>query len=207
MLSDGKTIAIMLENLSEYKIILASNSPRRKELLSGLDLEYEVKTLPDVEETYPESLWKEEIPIYLAQLKADAYKEKMESDTLLITADTIVWLNDKVYGKPANEADAKEMLRTLSGKTHEVITGVCITSREKQKAFYAVSQVKFASLEEEEINYYIEKYRPYDKAGAYGVQEWIGYIGVESLTGSFYNVMGLPVRMLYSYLKEWKMEN
>jgi septum formation protein len=203
MLSDGKTMEIMLENLSKYKIILASNSPRRKELLSGLDLDYEVKTLPDVEETYPGNLKKEEIPVYLAQLKADAYKEKMESNTLLITADTIVWLNGNVYGKPANEVEAKEMLRTLSGKTHEVITGVCITSREKQKAFYAVSQVKFASLEEEEINYYIGKYKPYDKAGAYGVQEWIGYIGVESLTGSFYNVMGLPVRMLYRYLKEW----
>ena len=194
---------VMLENISKYKIILASNSPRRKELLSGLDLNYEVKALPDVDESYPGHLWKEEIPVHIAKLKADAYKEFLGEDTLLITADTIVWLNGHVYGKPNDEEDAKVMLRTLSGNTHEVITGVCITSREKQKAFYAISSVKFASLDEEEINYYVKKYKPYDKAGAYGVQEWIGYIGVESLTGSFYNVMGLPVRMLYKYLKEW----
>jgi septum formation protein len=194
---------VMLENLSKYKIILASNSPRRKELLTGLDLEYEIQTLPDIEETYPDNLWKEEIPVYIAQSKADAYKEKMQENTLLITADTVVWLEGKVYGKPDGKADAKEMLRILSGKIHEVITGVCITSSERQEVFFAVSQVKFALLEEKEINYYIEKYKPYDKAGAYGIQEWIGYIGVESFTGSFYNVMGLPVRMLYKYLKEW----
>jgi len=193
----------MLENLSKYKIVLGSNSPRRKELLSGLDLNYEVKTLPDVEETYPETLWKEEIPVYLAKLKAEAYRKLMEEDSLLITADTIVWLEGKVFGKPINEEDAKEMLRALSGKTHEVITGVCLTTKEKQKAFYAVSSVKFALLDEAEIDYYVKKYKPYDKAGSYGVQEWIGYIGVESLSGSFYNVMGMPVRMLYMYLKEW----
>jgi septum formation protein len=193
----------MLENLSKYKIILASNSPRRKELLAGLDLKYEVKTLPNVEEIYPDNLWKEEIPVHIARLKAEAYKEKMQENTLLITADTIVWLNGNVYGKPADKKEAKEMLRILSGKTHEVITGVCITSYRLQKTFYAVSQVKFASLDGDEIDYYVEKYKPYDKAGAYGVQEWIGYIGVESLTGSFYNVMGLPVRMLYGHLKEW----
>jgi septum formation protein len=203
MLLAGKK-SIMLENLAKYKIVLASNSPRRKELLSGLDLVYEVKTLPYIEEIYPDNLWKEEIPVYLARLKADSYKSQMEAETLLITADTIVWLNGKVYGKPLNETDAKKMLLALSGKPHEVITGVCLTSREKQMLFYAVSQVKFASLDENEINYYVEKYKPYDKAGAYGVQEWIGYIGVESLSGSFYNVMGLPVRMLYGYLKEWK---
>jgi septum formation protein len=195
----------MLENLSKYKIILDSNSPRRKELLSGLDLAYEVKVLPNIEETYPKTLWKEEIPVYLAKLKADAYKEWMEEDTFLITADTIVWLEGKVFGKPESEEGAKKILRSLSGKTHEVITGVCLTTQEKQQAFYAVSSVKFAQLEEEEIDYYVKKYKPYDKAGAYGVQEWIGYIGVESLSGSFYNVMGMPVRMLYKYLKEWKL--
>jgi septum formation protein len=197
----------MLENLSKYKIILASNSPRRKELLAGLDLEYEVKTLPDIEETYPGNLWKEEIPLYIARSKAEAYRNGMQENTLLITADTIVWLEGKVYGKPEGATEAKEMLRTLSGKTHEVITGVCITDSERQKTFCAVSQVKFALLEETEIDYYVEKYKPYDKAGAYGVQEWIGYIGVESLTGSFYNVMGLPVKMLYKYLKTWSIEN
>ncbi|MCC8146005.1 MAG: Maf-like protein [Bacteroidales bacterium] len=193
----------MLENLSDYKIILGSNSPRRKELLSALDIPFEIKTLPDVDESYPATLWKEEIPVYLAKFKAQAYENFLQDDTLLITADTIVWLSGKVYGKPENEEDAKNILRILSGKTHEVITGVCMTSKQKQKAFYAVTHVKFAPLKEEEIDYYVEKYKPYDKAGAYGVQEWIGYIGVESVKGSFYNVMGLPVRMLYMYLKEW----
>jgi septum formation protein len=192
-----------LKTSLKYKIILASNSPRRKELLSGLDLDYEVKTLPDVDESYPDKLWREEIPVYVARQKANTYKDFIEKDTLWITADTIVWLDGQVFGKPKNEEEAKEMLRALSGKTHEVITGVCLTTHEKQKVFHAVSEVKFAPLEEEEIDYYIKKYKPYDKAGAYGVQEWIGYIGVEQLNGSFYNVMGLPVKMLYDCLKEW----
>jgi len=193
----------MLENLSKYKIVLGSNSPRRKELIFGLDIPCEVVALPDVDESYPNTLWKEEIPVYLARLKAEIYRKFMNNDTFLITADTIVWLNGQVYGKPIDETDAKEMLRALSGRTHEVITGVCLTTCEKQRTFYAVSSVKFAVLEENEIDYYVRKYKPYDKAGAYGVQEWIGYIGVESLNGSFYNVMGLPVRLLYKYLKEW----
>lgn len=193
----------MLKNISNYKLILASNSPRRQELLAGLDIDFEVRTLPDVEESYPKTLWKEEIPVYIAKQKADAYKNYLEENTLLITADTIVWLDGKVYGKPENEQEAKDMLQILSGQTHEVITGVCLTGQEKQETFYALSKVKFAGLEPDEINYYVKKYKPYDKAGAYGVQEWIGYIGVEKLEGSFYNVMGLPVRMLYSYLKEW----
>ena len=197
--SDGN----MLENLSKYKIVLGSNSPRRRELVSGLDISYKVIALPDVDESYPDNLWKEEIPVYVAQLKAEAYQKMMSDDTFLITADTIVWLNGQVYGKPRDEEEAIVMLRTLSGQTHEVITGVCLTTREKQQAFYAVSSVKFSVLEEDEIEYYVRKYKPYDKAGAYGVQEWIGYIGVESLSGSFYNVMGLPVRLLYKYLKGW----
>jgi septum formation protein len=196
-----------MENVSKYKIILGSNSPRRRELLSGLHINYEVKILPDVEETYPCDLWREEIPLHIAGLKAEAYRELMTADTLLITADTIVWLDGKVYGKPVDEKEAKQMLRILSGQTHEVITGVCLTTKEKQKSFYAVSSVKFAVLSEAEIEYYVEKYKPLDKAGAYGVQEWIGYIGVESLTGSFYNVMGLPVRMLYQHLKEFAEGN
>ena len=191
----------VLENIKQYKVILGSQSPRRKELLAGLAIDFEVKTMPDIEETYPENLKREEIPMYIARQKANAYKSLMSDDVLLITADTIVWLNGKVYGKPADETDAKTMLRALSGQTHEVITGVCITSIQKQIIFHAVSSVKFAKLDENEIEYYIHKYRPYDKAGAYGVQEWIGYVGVESLNGSFYNVMGLPVRMLYNYLK------
>jgi septum formation protein len=194
----------MIAVLDRYKLVLGSQSPRRRELLAGLDRDFEVQAMPDMEENYPDGLWKEEIPVYIARQKAAAYlKAGMNDDTLLITADTIVWLDGTVYGKPADENEAKEMLRTLSGKTHEVITGVCLTTCEKQKTFYAVSSVKFADLDEEEIDYYIRKYRPYDKAGAYGVQEWIGYIGVESLSGSFYNVMGLPVRMLYRSLREW----
>jgi MAF protein len=194
---------MILKNITDYKILLGSASPRRKELLAGLDIDFEVKVMPDVDESYPDSLWKEEIPVYIAKTKAAAFRERLKEDTLLITADTIVWLDGKVYGKPTDEADAKNILRALSGKTHEVITGVCLTSLQKQISFHAVSKVKFAELDEEEIEYYIHKYKPYDKAGAYGVQEWIGYIGVESLTGSFYNVMGLPVRMLYMHLKEF----
>ena len=193
----------MLENLSKYKIILASNSPRRQELLAGLDIDFEVKTIPDIEESYPETLKKEEIPVYIAKQKAIAYLKYLEENTLLITADTIVLLEGNVYGKPKNEREAKEMLQILSGQTHEVITGVCLTGSKKQQTFYVSSQVKFAELQEEEIDYYVEKYKPIDKAGAYGVQEWIGYVGVEKLEGSFYNVMGLPVRVLYMHLKNW----
>ncbi|MDR2691142.1 MAG: Maf-like protein [Dysgonamonadaceae bacterium] len=187
----------------KYRIILASNSPRRKELMSGLDIPFEIKTLPDIAESYPATLQREEIPLYLAKLKADAYKALIRDDTLLITADTIVWLDGKVYGKPESEAEAKSMLQALSGRTHEVFTGVCLTGKQKQKSFFAVSRVRFAALSEDEISYYVNKYKPFDKAGAYGVQEWIGYTGVEHLEGSFYNVMGLPVRMLYQALKDF----
>jgi len=190
-----------MTNFSKYNIILASNSPRRKELLAGLDIPFEVKTLPDIDESFPENLPGLEIPVYIAKAKADAYKQFLGQNSLLITADTIVWLDNKVYGKPIDAADAFSMLKALSGKTHEVITGVCLTTTDKQVVFSAVSKVKFAELEDDEIRDYIEKYKPYDKAGSYGVQEWIGYIGVESLEGSFYNVMGLPVRMLYQHLK------
>jgi len=169
--------------------------------MSGLDIPFEIKTLPDIEESYPDTLQKEAIPLYLAQLKADAYKTLMQDNTLLITADTIVWLDGKVYGKPEDEAEAKYMLQKLSGRTHEVFTGVCLTTRRKQESFFDVSKVSFAVLSEAEIDYYVKKYKPFDKAGAYGVQEWIGYAGVEHLEGSFYNVMGLPVRLLYKYLK------
>ena len=193
----------MLENLSKYSIVLASNSPRRHELLTGLDIDFEVKTIPGIEESYPETLKKEEIPVYLAKQKAQAYQNYLKENTLLITADTIVWLEGGVYNKPENEQEAKKMLQILSGKTHEVITGVCLTGLKKQQSFHVSSQVKFADLQDDEIDYYVKKYKPYDKAGAYGVQDWIGYIGVETINGSFYNVMGLPVRVLYSYLKEW----
>ena len=188
-----------------YRIILASGSPRRQELLAGLDLDFEVKILPDIEESYPETLEKEEIPVYIAKQKAIAYQKYLDENTLLITADTIVWLNGNVYGKPENEKEAKEMLRILSGQTHEVITGVCLTGLKKQQSFYVSSKVTFTELQEDEIDYYVKNYKPYDKAGAYGIQEWIGYIGVEKLEGSFFNIMGLPVRVLYKYLKEWDL--
>jgi septum formation protein len=190
-------------HLAPYDLVLGSVSPRRRELVAGLDLSIETMALPDIDERYPDHLQREEIPLYLARRKADAYRSQMTARTLLITADTIVWLDGRVYGKPADEDDARRMLGTLSGRTHEVITGVGLTTRSRQQTFHAVSSVTFAALTEEEINYYIRRYRPYDKAGAYGVQEWIGYVGVERIEGSFYNVMGLPVRMLYRYLKEW----
>ena len=195
---------MVMDSLKKYEVILASNSPRRRELLSGLDIDYIVKTLPDIDESYPDHLVREEIPLYIAQAKSQSYRSLLKENNLLITADTIVWLDGKVYGKPQNEEEAKNMLRALSGKTHEVLTGVCVADKYKEEAFCAVSKVRFAILDEEEIDYYIKKYKPYDKAGSYGVQEWIGYIGVESLEGSFYNVMGLPVRMLYKTLKDWQ---
>jgi len=190
-------------DLSRYKIILASNSPRRKELLSGLGLDYTVKTLPDIDESYPISLRGEEIAKYIARSKADAYKADMKDDTLLITADTIVLLNGKVYGKPQDLNDAKQMLHDLSGNTHKVITGVCLTTKDKQHAFDVISEVRFAHLDDKEIDFYVEKYQPLDKAGAYGIQEWIGYVAVEYISGSYFNIMGLPVQRLYQELKKF----
>ena len=192
----------MLNNLP-YNIILGSQSPRRQELLHGLDVNCTVNVIAGLEENYPATLQGEEIPMFLAQQKAEAYLNSLTPKDMLITADTIVWLDGIVYGKPKDEADAKKMLRALSGKTHDVITGVCVTTTERQETFAAISKVTFASFSDDEINYYIEKYRPMDKAGSYGVQEWIGYIGVERIDGSFYNVMGLPVQRLYTLLKNW----
>ena len=197
-LSDGN----MLENLNKYRIVLASNSPRRKELLSGLGIQYEVKTLPDIDESYPEGLDGMEIPAFIARSKADAYRSVMQADELIITADTIVWLDGKVMGKPRDAEEAREMLRALSGQTHQVITGVCLTTPTYQKAFATLTDVTFATLSEEEITYYVDRYSPMDKAGSYGIQEWIGFIGVESISGSYFNVMGLPIQRLYTELKK-----
>jgi len=190
----------MLDNLKKYKIILASNSPRRKELLSGLGIDYEIKTLPDIDESYPQELMGEEIPVYIAREKANAYLSIIKEDELIITADTIVWLDNEVLGKPTDERDAMNMLRRLSGKTHQVLTGVCIMTKDSQKTFSAVSEVTFAPLTDDEISYYVSKYKPLDKAGAYGVQEWIGFIGVQAINGSYFNVMGLPIQRLYREL-------
>ena len=192
----------MLENLNKYKVILASNSPRRKELLGGLGITYEVKTMSDIDESYPEGLDAEEIPIYIARTKADAYRSMMQMDELIITADTIVWLDGRVMGKPDNEKDALDMLWHLSGKTHQVITGVCLTTVDKQISFATTTDVTFAELSKEEIEYYVSNYKPMDKAGAYGIQEWIGYIGVQNISGSYFNVVGLPIQRLYTELKQ-----
>lgn len=189
-------------NASHYRIVLASNSPRRRELMSGIDLPYEVFTLPDIDESYPSDLPKEQVAEYLSHKKSEAYRNHLKDDTLLITADTIVLLENEILEKPKDAADARRMLRTLSGKTHQVITGVCLTTKEKQKSFSAVSNVTFAHLSDEEIAYYIEKYKPFDKAGAYGVQEWIGYVAVEHIEGSYFNVMGLPIFRVNQELKE-----
>lgn len=190
-------------DLSKYHIILASNSPRRKELLSGLGLTYEIRTLPDIDESYPPTLEGEDIAKYIAKEKADAYKGSLKENTLLITADTIVLLEGEVYGKPQDAEDAKQMLHNLSGKTHKVITGVCILSKEKQHIFSVSSDVRFARLGDDEISFYVDKYKPFDKAGAYGIQEWIGYIAVEYISGSYFNIMGLPVQRLYQELKNF----
>ncbi len=190
----------MLDNLKSYKVILASNSPRRKELLAGLGVSYEVRTLPDVDESYPAHLQGADIPLYISREKADAYRALMQPGELMITADTIVWLDGEVLGKPVDREDALQMLRAMSGRTHEVFTGVCLTTTEWQRSFSARTEVRFAHLSEEEITYYVDTFLPMDKAGAYGVQEWIGYIGVEYISGSCYNIMGLPVQRLYKEL-------
>lgn len=191
----------MLENLKKYRLVLASNSPRRKELLAGLDVDYEVRVLPGIDESYPDELSGEEIPQYISRKKAEAYETIMQPDELIITADTIVWTDGTVLGKPKDEAEAKDMLRRLSGRTHQVITGVTLVTAGKKKTFATVSEVTFDELSDEEIAYYVAHYRPLDKAGAYGIQEWIGYVGVSSLSGSYFNVMGLPVQRLYKELK------
>lgn len=193
----------MLENLNKYHVILGSGSPRRKELLSGLDIQFEVIKIPDIDESYPDKIEPEKVPEYIAKQKASAYADRIAEDTLLITADTVVWTFREILGKPQNREEAIEMLHRLSDKVHEVITGVCITTCAKQVSFSVSAAVAFDKLTEEEIVYYIDKYKPYDKAGAYGIQEWIGYIGVEAINGSFFTVMGLPVQRLYKMLQQF----
>ncbi len=182
-------------------IILGSQSPRRRELLAGLNIPFEAITI-DVEEVYPPSLPAAQVPEYLAQLKASAYADSLEPDTLLITADTVVVLQDQILGKPRNAQDARHMIDMLSGCMHQVITGVCLTTNEYSRTFSSTTQVTFAELTPAEIDFYVEQYRPMDKAGSYGIQEWIGYIGITHISGSYFNVMGLPVQRLYRELKK-----
>jgi septum formation protein len=192
----------MLKNLEKYKIILCSNSPRRRELLSGLGLNFEVRVIDGIDESYNNNNSCEEIAEEISVKKADAYLKTIGDNELIITADTIVYNNGEVLGKPHTREEAIDMLSAISGKTHKVVTGVCIASKNKKKIFSVSTNVKFASLEIEEILFYIDNYSPYDKAGAYGIQEWIGYIGVEGIEGSYFNVMGLPIQRLYSELKK-----
>ena len=184
-----------------WKIILASNSPRRKELLAGLDVDFEVRVIKGIDESYPYDLPTREIAQYISKKKAEAYCQTITPDELVITADTVVILGDEVMGKPKDAADACNMLRKLSGRTHQVITGVTLTTTEKQVSFSVETDVTFKQLSDEEITYYVKKYQPLDKAGSYGIQEWIGYIGVTGMKGSYFNVMGLPVQRIYEALK------
>lgn len=212
--------------MKNFRIILASNSPRRKELLAGLDIPFEVKVIQGIDESFPESLPAYDTAQYIAVKKAQAYRPLLDSaishqqpsdgnpELLILTADTVVIApsseeqNDQegkgiILGKPKDAADASRMLEMLSGKTHHVVTGVCITSLEKQRQFSVVTEVTFKKLSKEEIDYYVGHYKPFDKAGAYGIQEWIGYIGCTSLKGSYFNVMGLPVQRIYEELKKF----
>lgn len=186
-----------------YKIILASNSPRRRELLGGLGIPFTTRVLDGIDESWPQELKGEEISLYISRRKASAYKKSIGPDELVITADTIVYVDDEVLGKPVDEADAKRMLRMISGRWHEVITGVTLMTAEREHSFAVTTRVRFCDLTDAEIEYYIKNYAPMDKAGAYGIQEWIGYVGVDRIEGSYFNVVGLPVQRLYRELIEF----
>ncbi len=187
------------EKLKKYQLLLASKSPRRQYLLKELGLDFEVRT-KEVDESFPEQLKEQEIPLYLCEKKAEAFDEELKDNTIVITADTIVWINGQVLNKPENFDDAVRMLKLLSGKMHEVYTGVCLKSKHKTKSFYALTKVYFKTLTQQEIEFYIKNYNPYDKAGAYGAQDWIGLVAVEKIEGTYFNVMGLPMKELYEEL-------
>ena len=193
---------MIVDNLNKYRIILASRSPRRQQLLRQLGIQFDV-VIRDYNETYPPDLSGEEIAVYLAREKASSFRNKLSDNEIVITADTIVWCNNRVLNKPANANEARLMIGDLSGNTHEVITGVSLLSSVKEKTFSVSTKVTFVRLSDDEINYYIEKYRPYDKAGAYGIQEWIGLAACNRIEGSYFNVVGLPVQRLYEELKEF----
>lgn len=191
---------LLSNKFRDTRIILASKSPRRQFLLRELGIEFDVIDNLDIEEDYPSELSYKDIPVYLALKKSDAFKERLDDKTLLITADTIVWCAKRVLNKPEGRSDAIRILRNLSGRKHKVISGVCIRTNLKTDSFSSVTSVIFKELSEDEIVYYVDRYKPYDKAGAYGIQEWIGYIGVKSIKGSYFNVMGFPVSKLYERL-------
>ena len=193
---------LLQDRLKDYRLILASASPRRRELLAACDLEFTLAEKFECEECYPADLATDKVAEYLSQLKSSAYPHALGEKDILLTADTVVILGDKILGKPHSEEEAVEMISSLSGATHKVVTGVTLRTAKQTISFSAESLVSFRTLDAEEVRYYVEKYRPLDKAGAYGIQEWIGYIGIEGIEGSFYNVMGLPVQRLYTILKE-----
>ncbi len=186
-------------NFNTYDIILASQSPRRQQLLKDMGFHFKV-VVTDVDEVYPQEMPVFEIPAYLAEIKANAIANQLKENTLIIAADTIVVIDNKVLGKPKDAEDAFNILQQISGRKHQVITGVCLKTKLKQKSFFVESNVYFRHLSDEELNYYITNYKPFDKAGAYGIQEWIGYIGIERIEGSYFNVMGLPTQTLYKEL-------
>ncbi len=190
-----------------YKIILASNSPRRRELLAGLGLDFTVKVISGIDESWPHNLKGENIPLYISREKAAPYKQLIGPDELVITADTIVYVDGEVLGKPHDKADAVRMLKLISGRWHEVITGVTLMTAAKERSFAVTTKVRFCNLTDDEINRYVESGLPMDKAGAYGIQEWIGYIGVEAIEGSYFNVVGLPVQKLYRELVNFVFNN
>ncbi len=194
---------MFIPNIDKYKIILASQSPRRQHLLKEIGIDFTVVKKSFGDENFPEGLTREQIALYLAEYKASYFDDDLKEDEIIITADTIVWLNNQVINKPIDFNDAVLMLEKISGNCHQVYTGVCLSSKKKRFVFYASSDVYFRKLTSEEINYYISTYKPYDKAGAYGIQEWIGYIGIEKINGSFYNVMGLPIQKLYVELNKF----
>ena len=190
---------MQFEDLKKYQFILASKSPRRQYLLKELGLNFEIRT-KEVDESFPEHLQAAQIPLYLSEKKANEFEDELTDDMIVITSDTIVWVENQVLNKPTDKADAIRMLQLLSGKMHEVYTGVCLKSKHKTRSFYACTNVYFKTLSLQEIEYYVTNYNPYDKAGAYGAQEWIGYIAVEKIEGSYFNVMGLPLKELYEHL-------
>lgn len=193
----------MLSNLKKYHILLASKSPRRRELLSELRVPFNCISLGNIDESYPDTLRCEDVPQYLANKKADAFRKHINEKDLVITADTLVIKDGRIFGKPKDRNEALEMLMSLSDSIHKVVSGVCLMTLDRRTSFTTETEVKFGYLSEEEALYYIDNYRPFDKAGAYGIQEWIGCVAVESIKGSFYNVMGLPLHRLYRELRNF----
>lgn len=189
---------MLKDRLKNYSVILASGSPRRQQFFTDLGLDFEIR-LKNIEEVFPETLIAEEITNYLAELKANAFEGELNEKDILVTSDTIVWHNKKALGKPKDYADAFQILKSLSNETHDVITSVCFKTTEKTITFHETTKVTFNPLSDEAIDYYIENFKPYDKAGAYGIQEWIGFIGVKKIEGSYANVMGLPVDKVFAY--------